>query len=165
MIERWAGPCIRITTEGNPPQIPLCRPAGHCCLRYCDPACSLGPTQPDPTQPKLNRFTVALLRSPPLASSCCSMKLLAPTVALAAAVLALLTCQSKACPTLRLTTKAKRFVRDNKLISVAISAKVTGGTTPANDVQIAVRGSGLRPGGHGWTDESHNQEQLGDGSG
>lgn len=72
------------------------------------------------------------------------MKLAATALTLAAAALALLTAPvaGQACPTVRVTTKAKRIVRNNQLISVAISAKNVG-TTPANNVTIVVRGPGL----------------------
>ena len=72
------------------------------------------------------------------------MKRAATVLALAAAVLGLLTgkAAAQACPTLRVTTRAPRVVRNNKLISVAISAKNVG-TTPATTVTIGVRRPGL----------------------
>lgn len=60
--------------------------------------------------------------------------------AAAAAALAILGDQAAAasCPTLRVTARAPRAVRNNKLYSVAVAVKNTG-TTAANNVQIAVR--------------------------
>jgi hypothetical protein len=67
------------------------------------------------------------------------MKLATSALGLAALAMLLGLAAADTCPTLRLRTKAPRTVRNNKLISVSISAKNIG-TTAANDMQIAVSG-------------------------
>jgi hypothetical protein len=63
-----------------------------------------------------------------------------PVPAFGAAVLALLLGLAAAdpCPTLRVTTKAPKTVRNNKIYTVRLAVQ-NKGTTAANDVQIAVR--------------------------
>jgi hypothetical protein len=75
------------------------------------------------------------------------MKLLkASSLVLAAAAALLGLASAQTCPTLRVTTKTNRVVRNNKLYTVSIGVKSTGATA-ANGLEVAVRSCACRFGG------------------
>jgi hypothetical protein len=67
-----------------------------------------------------------------------SMKLTASALGAALAMLLLGLAAADACPTLRVTTRAPKNVRNNKVYTVKLAVRNTG-TTAAIDLQIAVR--------------------------